>query len=410
MNFKKFNIFIFLSFILVFCSKIESKQIRRSQSSIDILRKVEFEIPIRVLIDKKNITSKEKWNFKSDKGFYIISQSSFKKEIIKDTNLNIQIKSKKLFINGIKSFSNKIFIVPIKNYIEFNNSYYEGIFEISCIGNYTYLVNKLDLEDYVSTVLPSESWPGWPDEVNKALSICIRSYGLAKILEQREILKKSNSNVPYDIKNTTIHQVYKGSKDLSKFKNVVKKTKDIVLTFQNKPILAMFDISCGGVIPSKIKSEVNFKKAPYLNRSYSCTYCKQYKCYSWQLEFDLNELENHILKILPKIGKIKEIKVDTVDNAGIVQAIKVRGNSSWHSISTQKLKKFIKLKSLFFTIKQKGEKVIFEGKGFGHLVGLCQFGLRQMIEQGWDFKKALYFYYPHTILKKINRKNFKILV
>ncbi len=57
---------------------------------------------------------------------------------------------------------------------------------------------------------------------------------------------------------------------------------------------------------------------------------------------------------------------------------------------------FKEIKSFCFNIKKKSGKIIFNGRGFGHHLGLCQWGAREMVRDGWDYKQILAFYYPST--------------
>jgi stage II sporulation protein D len=55
-----------------------------------------------------------------------------------------------------------------------------------------------------------------------------------------------------------------------------------------------------------------------------------------------------------------------------------------------------KVRSFCFEIAVNANQVIFQGKGIGHHMGLCQWGAREMVRQGYDYKAILNFYYPDT--------------
>ena len=59
-----------------------------------------------------------------------------------------------------------------------------------------------------------------------------------------------------------------------------------------------------------------------------------------------------------------------------------------------------KIKSYVYKITKKGKKIIFKGKGFGHHIGLCQWGAREMVRVGFDYREILSFYYPDTDLMR----------
>ena len=94
--------------------------------------------------------------------------------------------------------------------------------------------------------------PTWPDEVQKALCIACRTYAVAKVTDVRALGR--DWQYPYDLKCSVMDQVYKGhEKDVS-LKRIVDATKGLILTYDKKPILAMYSAVCGGVIPADKKS------------------------------------------------------------------------------------------------------------------------------------------------------------
>ncbi len=204
---------------------------------------------------------------------------------------------------------------------------YDGVFSLTKVKEVVYLVNHLDIEEYLMSVLPYETISGWPDEVQKAACIAVRSYAISKILEQREHKDKNRATMPYDIKNTNKHQVYRGHEKDTCYKHIVEATRGVVVAHNKKPILAMFDIACGGVIPGK-KSGVHFDKAPYLKRTYPCNYCNEHPYYRWETQVTFSEIEQGLKKLIPDLGHVRDIKIDSYDDAGIAQKIRVRG-SQW---------------------------------------------------------------------------------
>ena len=60
------------------------------------------------------------------------------------------------------------------------------------------------------------------------------------------------------------------------------------------------------------------------------------------------------------------------------------------------------VKSFYFSMNKKIDKIVFRGKGYGHHIGLCQWGAREMVRQGWDYKSILQFYYPGTTYMQLS--------
>ncbi len=365
-------------------------------------KKLDLDIPIRVLLHE-NTLKDTKWTLASNEGFVVYAPESKKKTIFTSTGLTVTYKNGAFYANGQKQPDTHIFIMPLGGFISKGLINYDGVFSITKVKDTAYLVNHLDLEEYLQSVLRHEGMPGWPDEVQKAFCIAFRSYGISKILEQRALKEKNRWPYPYDIKNTNSHQIYGGHEKRACFKKIVEATRGVVLAHDKKPILAMFDIACGGVIPAN-KKGVHFDKAPYLERKYPCHYCKEHRFYKWEIEYSFAELEKGLRKIIPHLGKLRDIKIGSFDQAGVAQNIRVRGSHKWFSISASRFRsQFKSLRSLCFDFNRNGAAVTISGKGHGHHLGLCQWGAYFMVKKGWDYKKVLQFYYPNTTFMKLSR-------
>ncbi len=340
---------------------------------------------VRILLHTIKNNSKQ-ISLSAKKGFSI--QNAGKAQKTKKSNISLALKNKQLYLDGTPLKGTITYINPHDGYFVYNKNTYKGPCKLIYKGNTALLINCLNLEDYVYSVLKTESWPGWPLEINKVLAIVCRTYAVKKSNE--------NSKQSYDIKNTNAHQTYSGVHSCPIKKKAVEQTRGIIICYKKEPILAMYDSCCGGVTPSHCK-HFALEKTPYLARKYPCTYCKPCRIYSWQVEYPLTE-------IAKKIGiKSKKpphtIKITKKDKAGLVQEVQIKGTGFSTIVSGKKLKSACaKLKSLCFTAQKKSGTVIFNGKGYGHHIGLCQWGAREMVRKGYNYKRILSFYYPETQL------------
>ncbi|MFI5332780.1 MAG: SpoIID/LytB domain-containing protein [Candidatus Babeliales bacterium] len=347
---------------------------------------------VRVLLDEKSCSEKPRWYLKTQEGCTYINPADRGNSWLSDEpTIEIVVHGKVIYINGKRYHGSQLVLVPHDGLIHFNNNCYQGSFLITCHSGTAYIINALDLEDYVFSVLRTESWPGWPLEVNKVFAIACRSYAIAMIVRSKA------NKLPYHIKNTNAHQTYTGIHESPVLKTAVEETKGVFLAYKGKPIIAMFDGCCGGVTPSLIK-DFNFSQAPYLARSYPCTYCKKCKIYNWQAIYSVHTLADVLHKGPPTIKKIKDIKVTSKDKAGLVREVALKG-SKGGSVRVPGKKIYSKLKdvkSFCFLVEKQGDDVIFTGRGYGHHLGLCQWGAREMVRQGNDHRTVLQFYYPGT--------------
>jgi len=351
---------------------------------------------VKVLLNESKGSNGYSWQLGSTDGFFL-SDTNKDSPIfyLSSKKLVVTFKNNFLYINGKKYLKKQIKIVPKRGDISYNGNFYQGSFIVVLRKKNSYLVNRVSLEDYIFAVLRSESWPGWPLEVNKVFAVAIRSYVISKVLEAKKC------NRLFHIKNNNSHQTYHGCKFMDRngklLRTAVAQTEGIFLTYAGVPIDAMYDSCCGEVVPAAIEGGVDFKKAPYLARDYSCDFCKKCCLYNWQAEYNLSDLEKLLSKEYPGLRKIKSLRVSKKDGAGLVKEVTVRCSGRSYKIPGEKFYSLLKeVKSFCFSLKKRGNILILKGKGFGHHIGLCQWGARQMVRELYDYKQILKFYYPGT--------------
>lgn len=349
---------------------------------------------IRVLLQSLDIN--QHIVLESEHGFSLWDKSKPDVKMYSDGKKCVLLHKKTgLICNKKKVKPEFLCIASHDGHIVFQGKKYQGIFLFVNTGQKVLVINLLNLEDYVFSVLKTESWPGWPLEVNKVFAIASRSYALAMMLQAKKTKRH------YDVKNSNIHQTYTGVHQCKVIKKAVEQTKGVFLTYKKQPIIAMFDCCCGGIIPAHIE-DVNFNDAPYLARSYPCHYCKACSLYAWKCEYDIRHLEDHISKIHGRIKRLRDFTITNRDKAGLVLKVDIKNGTKPLLLSGKQTYSLLKeVKSFYFKTRRSGNKIIFEGNGYGHHLGLCQWGARQMVRDGYDYKQILQFYYPHTVLMKL---------
>ena len=347
----------------------------------------DYTFPVRVLLTKTDENSPLNWSLYSPQGFVVedLHDRSMREEILNET-IVISLKNGKLALNGRRCASSKIRLISRDGYIKYEGCEYQGDMLVVMHDKAIHLINSVDLEDYIFSVVRWEGWPGWPLEVNRVFAIMCRTYVVNKVLIER---KKKRI---FDIKNTNIHQTYKGVHSADHLRQALEDTRGVVMTHKGAPIEAMYDACCGGVIPALMQG-VDFEKAPYLKRAYGCPYCKKTKIYAWQTEYSVTALSELLAQELGN-AKITQIYVSKKDKAGVVQELVVKTKLGMHTFPIKKIYALIKnIRSLCFDVIKKGKKIIFKGRGYGHHLGICQWGVRQMVREGWHYLEILKFYY-----------------
>lgn len=349
---------------------------------------------MRVLLTEQKTLGIHSWVISSSDGFIIDGRKpSAGKVNVPAKTVNICARDGSFYLNGKRFARKQICISSRKGLLRFGDNAYKGLFLLVFDRNgVAQLINRVDMEDYVFAVLRSESWPGWPLEVNKVFAVATRTYVLSKIRESQKTKQL------YHIKNTKVHQTYCGHDFMVRNSRVlqqaVDETKGLLLVHDGKPIVAMFDSCCGGIIPANMEG-VDFDKAPYLARLYPCKHCKRCRLYRWETEYDIDQWTCFLRKAFPKLQRMCGIKITRRDGAGVIQEVEVVDKKRSFTMSGKKMYSLLDdVKSYHFSICKKGKNIQLKGRGFGHHIGLCQWGAREMVRDGWDYRKILSFYYP----------------
>lgn len=351
---------------------------------------------VKVLLDEKSIKDHGVWKLESKKRLAVTNVKTQEKKLIHEGGVLVECKHGALYINKKRCADSGCLVTSPDNHISINGTVYHGTLRVILHQGKYMIINHVPLEEYLFSVLNTESWPGWPLEVNKAFAITSRSYVIAMIVGSKK------SNKPYHVKNTNLHQTYKGVHTQKVLKDAVDQTKGVFLAYNDEPITAMFDSCCGSVIPAYVQG-FDFKKAPYLARQYACKFCKNCKIFNWQAEYDLNTFSQLVSKVYKDIGRVKGLRMVKRDKAGLVLEVHVNGTKKTAGLRAKDLYSCLKdVKSFCFDVQCKSNKIILKGKGYGHHIGLCQWGAREMVRHGWDYKSILQFYYPGTSFMRLS--------
>ena len=319
-----------------------------------------------------------------NQGIWLIDKGLFKKYLVTFQDNILKVNGKKIYNNYFK-ISSSDYNLPIK----VNDHYYQGSINFKIHKNIIYLINVLNLEDYVRDVVCAENYKNWPLETYKAQAVAARTYAYYHILNKK--------NSFYDITaSPNIHQAYQGYCDHYLISLAsIKHTNGQILYYKDKPIYSMYSSCCGGVIPAKIK---NIKlNMPYLKRTYKCDYCSKSSNYVWQK--NLTEKELNIK--FKDLDQIKSVKILQKDAAGCVLDIQVIGKKN-KKLTGDEFRNLLGLKSTCFDLKYKDKVLKINGKGYGHFMGMCQWGAKFMADKNYSYQEILNFYYPGVKIKKLN--------
>ncbi|MGM7703047.1 stage II sporulation protein D [Pseudalkalibacillus sp. Hm43] len=253
-------------------------------------------------------------------------------------------------------------------------------------------IETLPLEEYVKGVVAAEMPADFEMEALKAQALTARTY-IIKML-----LNPTDMNLPEgaDITDAIIHQVYKNDADLQniwgkdydwkikKITQAVKETEGKIITYDGKPIEALFFSTSNGQTQN---SEDYWSSAfPYL-RSVDSPWDKDSPKYFFQQAFSVGEVESKLNVKLSGDGQIGKIVKRTSGN--YIDVIDINGKK----LSGKDIRVSLNLKSSDFTILKKKDQVIVQTRGYGHGVGMSQYGANGMAQEGKDYAKIVQHYY-----------------
>lgn len=328
-------------------------------------------------------------------------------------------------------------VVQIKDGIKGTWRNYGGTFTLqpNSYGNYT-LVNKVDIETYLRGVVPHEIGSNVPIAAAEAQTIIARTYAL------RNTRRFQADN--YEMCATTHCQVYYGLTGTSPISDkAIAKTKGLVLTYNNELVDALYSSTTGGVTSyfedvwngenrpylksvidssqqvwnlgeNTLESEANFRKFIALQKGFNETGRSLFR---WNRKSSLEDLTKDLQKYLEKrkhplrnFNTIKEMKIIERSPSGRIIKLDVTTDLGIVSLGKNEVRSaFTPPKSTLFYLEpvyDKNKKLTgyaFVGGGFGHGVGLSQFGSYNLANLGWSAQKILEFYYPGTKLEPLNK-------
>jgi SpoIID/LytB domain len=291
--------------------------------------------------------------------------------------------------------SGQMWIEPsAEGYVWIGDRWYRGRTHIIPHKGGITAINYVNIEEYIYSVIGAEMSSNWPQEALKAQAVAARSYALKK--------RQENINNFYDLGNDQSWQVYKGIKTESPGTyTAVDATQGQVLTYNGQIILALFHSSSGG--HTENVEDVWSNSLPYLRAVPD--FDQNAPVYQWTESFSQAELKQRI----SGVGNIISMIPQTTTPHGSVITIKVLGDAGVKTIKGTDVTSALNLKSTRFIViakKTEGQQVPtsfqITGKGFGHAVGMSQWGAYNLARNGYNYQQILLYYYQGATLAKID--------
>ena len=269
---------------------------------------------------------------------------------------------------------------------------YRGYLTVMLKSDKLMVVSHLPLESYLAGVVNGEIDSSWPMEALKAQVVAARSYALYQM----------NARSPYyDLKTDVTDQVYAGpdSED-ERAVDAVRMTRGQILYGEGGPIPAFYHSSCGGSTASA--RELWGFPQPAQEGVY-CGQCQEAPYANWKLSLDVEEIVDTVMTLYPNIDNVRSMGVHRRTRDGRIQTLFVETGRSRVLVDAGEFRKALgyrKLPSTRFSLGTSGDRIVLTGEGYGHGVGLCQWGARGSALKGMDYSQILRKYYPGTEIRR----------
>ena len=257
-------------------------------------------------------------------------------------------------------------------------------------------IDEIELNEYVLGVLEGEMPISFELEALKAQAVASRSYVLKRL--------DYNKDKDYDVVDSVTNQVYLDNehlkkawgdnyiKNINKLKTAVNETFNEYLECDGQIADALFFSTSNGYTEN---SELVFNFAVSYLKSVSSPWDKEVTtAFKTTKEMSLQEFYERL-----NLPYQEKIKIENIDRSATNRILKIKINNQ--EFTGREIYNKLKIRSTDFTIEQENANIIITTIGYGHGVGMSQYGALGMAKKGYNYKEILTHYYQNTQIKKI---------
>jgi stage II sporulation protein D len=280
-----------------------------------------------------------------------------------------------------------------------DQNWYRGWVELIPGESGVIAINQVGLEDYVSSVVGSEMGHRFPMEALKAQAVASRTYALYH--------RSRRSQQPFDLGSGIDWQVYKGvAAESNRTQAAARETAGQVLVHQGQLINAVFHSSGGGHTDDA--GNVWLESRPYLQGVPDFDHHSP--VFSWTATIPAQQLQ----QLAGGIGAIRSIEILRSSPWGRAITLRLVGSQGSKDVSGSEFRRALGLRSTMIAISPRGEAATtasltpaganfpaffqIQGRGYGHGVGMSQWGAAALASQNYSYQQILSHYYRNTSL------------
>ena len=265
---------------------------------------------------------------------------------------------------------------------------YRGVLRLVARDDRVLVVNVVDLESYLRGVVPAEMQASWPLDALRAQAVAARTY----------VLARASPGAAYDVCATSDSQVYRGVRiEHPRSDQAVADTAGQVLTYGGTFARTYYHADSGGVIASS--AEVWGASIPYLSAFQDVTSNGPHS--SWEVRLEPGVIGAHMSAAGHHVGSVRQVRVLASSESGRVARLEVVGSNGSVVLGAVDARVQARAWGLKSTRFHMVGDLVFRGGGWGHGVGMSQYGARALAAAGYGYGQILAFYYPDTQLQRL---------
>ena len=314
----------------------------------------------------------------------------------------------------------EMFIQPVGgSVLTWNGKKYRGELVITQTDSGFLVVNRLPMDSYLRGVVPLEIGNRTAAEFAavQAQAVAARTYAYKHLTSSRA----------FDMYATVQDQVYGGvDAEKPQADTAILTTRDVVVLYNGQPITTPYHSTCGGSTAAVSEVWYDQPDQPYLRPvsdripGTNNFYCDSSPRFSWTQSYDAAGLRAVMEKYLaaytkaPKngLGKITDIREQGRTPSGRIAALTVQTESGSYTLRGNDIRFVLRdpkgaiLNSTYFSFTKEtsgGEvsSLNVNGRGYGHGIGMCQWGAIGRARAGQNYRTILETYYPGTTIGRI---------
>ncbi|MDB5097651.1 MAG: SpoIID/LytB domain protein [Cyanobacteria bacterium RYN_339] len=305
-------------------------------------------------------------------------------------------------------FSGSLWLSPVSGagipLVFARRHWYRGVLELKPTGSGLNVVNRVPLEQYLYGVVPSEIPRSWPMAALKSQAVAARSYAIANLGKHR--------SRGFDVCDSDDCQVYTGaSVENTSTNGAVDGTRGEVLVSGGKVIAAYFCSSAGGYTENS--EDVWVRKESFIRAVPD--YDQNSPHYTWYKNVSASSLAASLSRQGVNVGPLVTVTPLQRSYSGRVKTVQVVGQNGSRVVSGENFRIAAGLASTLFNVSARGSQPLavpspgaaslpaefaFAGRGWGHGLGLSQWGAKSLGEKGYPYTTILAHYYPGSQLRR----------